>query len=70
MNQKRMTRDQADEILNYCDMEGFDYTFTNGSLFDEILDEEFHKLKKAYIESYKKLENYLRTICSCHEYRV
>ena len=64
---KRMTRNQADEILNCCDIEGFDCVFNNRITFDEILDEEFQKLRKSYIESYKKLENRLRTICPDHE---
>ncbi len=39
--------------------EGFDYCFMSYSDFEEIEDEEFHKLRKNYCDSQKKLEEYI-----------
>lgn len=39
--------------------EGFHYCFKHYSSFTEIKDEEFHKLRMDYIESAKKLKNYI-----------
>lgn len=48
------------EFVQYCiENEGFDYCFVNYSSFDEIEDEEFHKLRKEYIKAAKKLEKYI-----------
>jgi hypothetical protein len=40
--------------------EGFDYCFRSYSWFEEIEDEEFHKLRLKYIKSAKKLEKYIK----------
>ena len=39
--------------------EGFHYCFKHYSLFIEVEDEEFHRLRKAYLEISEKLENYV-----------
>jgi hypothetical protein len=39
--------------------EGFDYCFRNYSSFNEIEDENFHKLRLAYIEAANSLERYV-----------
>ncbi len=39
--------------------EGFDYCFRHYSNFKEIQDDEFHKLRKAYIEAANALEKYI-----------
>ena len=39
--------------------EGFHYCFKHYSSFTEIKDEEFHKLRMDYIESAKKLKDYI-----------
>ena len=39
--------------------EGFHYCFRHYSYFSEIKDEEFHKLRLEYIESSKKLKDYI-----------
>lgn len=39
--------------------EGFHYCFESYSDFEEIEDEEFHKLRRKYLSSAKELENYI-----------
>lgn len=48
-----------DYVRETVDQEGFDYAFTGYSDFEEIKDEEFHKLRKAYLEAHKNLAEYL-----------
>ena len=40
--------------------EGFHYCFKHYSDFEEIEDEEFHKLRKQYLESAELLEKYIQ----------
>ena len=53
-----------EEELNYVrtkmDAEGFDYCFRSYSNFEEVPDEDFHKLRKAYIASAEALEKYVQ----------
>lgn len=50
------------KMLKYrMNKEGFHYCFKFYSDFEEIEDEEFHKLRKQYLESAKKLENYINS---------
>jgi hypothetical protein len=39
--------------------EGFDYCFQSYSNFHEVKDEEFHKLRLAYLNAAKALEEYV-----------
>lgn len=39
--------------------EGFHYCFEHYSDFDEVKDEEFHKLRKEYLKISEKLEKYV-----------
>jgi len=39
--------------------EGIDYCFKHYSSFSEIEDEEFHKLRKEFLESMDKLTSYV-----------
>jgi hypothetical protein len=39
--------------------EGFHYCFNSYSSFTELEDEEFHRLRKAYLEAADKLEKYV-----------
>ena len=39
--------------------EGFHYCFKHYSNWDEIDDEEFHKLRTSYLKISKKLESYV-----------
>ena len=39
--------------------EGIDYCFKHYSSFEEIEDEEFHKLRKEFLDSMDKLTSYV-----------
>lgn len=39
--------------------EGFDYCFRNYSNWEDVEDEEFHKLRLEYIKSAERLEKYV-----------
>ena len=52
------TRDKADVIAT-IDNEGFDYCFRYYSNFKEIEDEEFHRLRVAYISAANALSEYV-----------
>ena len=39
--------------------EGIDYCFEQYSSFEEIEDEEFHKLRLEFLESMRKLKSYV-----------
>ena len=41
------------------DNEGIDYCFENYSSFEDIEDEEFHKLRKEFLESTKNIRSYV-----------
>ena len=48
------------EMVRYrMDDGGMEYCFTLYSLFEEIEDEEFHKLRLEFLESTKKLRSYV-----------
>ena len=53
-----MTERDKEEIIEVIDEEGFDYTFLEYSDFEEIEDEEFHKLRKNYIRAANKLRDF------------
>lgn len=56
---KKLTKKEKEEIRNIVENEGFEYAFRDYSDFDEIKDEEFHKLRLAFIEAAENLENYI-----------
>jgi hypothetical protein len=41
------------------DGEGFDYCFESYSSWDEIKDEEFHRLRLGFLQSMKELREYI-----------
>ena len=41
------------------DNEGMDYCFEHYSSFEEIEDEEFHKLRNEFLDSMKKIRSYV-----------
>jgi len=41
------------------DEEGFDYCFESYSRWDEIKDEEFHRLRLGFLQSMEDLRNYI-----------
>ena len=54
-----MKKEDKNYIKNKLENEGFDYAFVHYSSFSDIKDEEFHRLREAYIEAHKALEDYL-----------
>ncbi len=42
------------------DYEGFDYCFRCYAAFEEMKDDEFHRLRQAYIDSAEALEKYVK----------
>lgn len=54
-----MTKKERKYVTERVDNEGFDYCFVHYSDFKEIEDEEFHKLREAYLEAQYKLAEYV-----------
>ena len=54
-----MTPEEKNYVKSCINEEGFDYTFTSYSWFEEIEDEEFHKLRKEFLDNRKKLGEYV-----------
>jgi hypothetical protein len=54
-----MNYDQMEYVRDHAEQEGFDYCFTRYSDFLDIKDEEFHKLRLAYVSAAEKLKEYL-----------
>jgi hypothetical protein len=49
------------QYVRYCmDNEGLDYCFRNYSEFEEVQDEEFQKLRKAYVDAAEALDTYVK----------
>jgi Zn-finger domain-containing protein len=47
------------DLRSRMNQEGFHYCFKHYSNFKEIKDEEFHKLRLSYIDSSKKIKEYI-----------
>jgi hypothetical protein len=59
-----MTHDELEnwERVQYrMDEEGFDYCFESYSRWDEIKDEEFHRLRLGFLQHMKELREYIDT---------
>lgn len=55
-----MTDAELKFVKNAIDKEGFNYCFTSWSEFTkEVKDEEFHKRRKEFVDSYWSLFDYL-----------
>ena len=58
-------KELEDELDNFravqyrMDDEGIDYCFEKYSSFEEIEDEEFHKLRLEFLDSMKKIRSYV-----------
>lgn len=58
-------KDLEDDLDNFRSVqyrmrnEGIDYCFEKYSSFEEIEDEEFHKLRNEFLESMKKIRSYV-----------
>ena len=56
------------EAVRYrMDNEGIDYCFESYSRFEEIKDEEFHKLRLEFLESMKKIREYVANKIESYE---
>jgi hypothetical protein len=49
------------------DNEGIDYCFEHYSSFEEIKDEEFHKLRLEFLGSMKKIRDYVKDKIESYE---
>jgi len=54
-----MTKKDAKYVRATIDDEGFEYTFLHYSDFDEIKDDKFHELRKAFLKAQKELDEYI-----------
>lgn len=55
-----MTKKQLESIKHEVEWEGFDYVFSGSyRSYDEIKDNDFHKLYKAYRDAGNALREYL-----------
>lgn len=57
----RMSDDERHDVAACIDSDGLDYTFRNYSLFEDIVDPEFHRLRQAYINAVDALEAYVES---------
>lgn len=49
------------EMVRYrMEAEGFHYCFKHYSSFEDVDDDEFHRLRKKYLEVSEDLENYVK----------
>ena len=56
------------QMVQYrMDNEGIDYCFEHYSSFEEIKDEEFHKLRLEFLESMKKIRDYVKDKIESYE---
>jgi hypothetical protein len=56
------------QMVQYrMDNEGIDYCFEHYSSFEEIKDEEFHKLRLEFLESIKKIREYVNNKIESYE---
>lgn len=62
---KFVTKKDMSQLEDFADLrsrmnqEGFHYCFKHYSSFEEIDDQEFHKLRKSYLSAAEKLEKYI-----------
>jgi hypothetical protein len=57
--QKKKEKFDMKYVKSVVENEGFDYAMRDYSEFEEVDDEEFHRLRMQYIEAAKELENYI-----------
>jgi hypothetical protein len=54
-----MTGKEFNTVRDCVDFESFDYCFRGYSNFDDIKDEEFHRLRRQYVDAANALSEYL-----------
>lgn len=59
LSQLEQEREDYEMVRYRMDDEGMEYCFKHYSTFEEIEDEEFHKLREDFLESSTKLREYV-----------
>lgn len=59
LSQLEQEREDYEMVRYRMDDEGMEYCFKHYSTFEEIEDEEFHKLREEFLESSTKLREYV-----------
>jgi len=59
LSQLEQEREDYQAVRYRMDDEGMEYCFKHYSTFEEIEDEEFHKLREEFLESSTKLREYV-----------
>lgn len=54
-----MKASELEYVKDTIECEGFDYAFVDYSDFSEVKDEEFHKLREAYMKAAEELREYV-----------
>lgn len=54
-----MNKEEKVYVLETVEREGFDYAFTEYSDFNEVKDEEFHRLRVMYKRASQALAEYI-----------
>lgn len=54
-----LTDEQRENITDIIESEGFEYAFECYSSFDDVDDEEFHELRRAYLDAMGALADYI-----------
>lgn len=65
-----MTEEELEDwqMVQYrMDNEGIDYCFEHYSSFEEIKDEEFHKLRLEFLSGMKKIREYVKNKIESYE---
>jgi len=65
-----MTEEELEDwqMVHYrMDNEGIDYCFEHYSSFEEIKDEEFHKLRLEFLSGMKKIREYVKNKIDSYE---
>lgn len=59
LSQLEQEREDYEMVRYRIESEGMEYCFKHYSTFEEIEDEEFHKLREEFLESSTKLREYV-----------
>ena len=59
LSQLEQEREDYEMVRYRIESEGMEYCFKHYSTFEEIEDEEFHKLREEFLESASKLRGYV-----------
>lgn len=54
-----MEAKDLDYVRDTIECEGFEYAFVDYSHFEEVKDERFHELRRAFVKARQELAEYL-----------